>query len=275
MGELIYCRKPIAANPFYIDEVGLNIYSLEELSYYIFHNPYLCDFSLAEMDLIQWISDELDEKEVAKQLKELLSENAPFHMFVGRLLSSCGYLTQSEIRQTMEVIASIENKSEGECKKIRADRLMEKNKIEDAIYEYENILLDTSDLSNFLIGDIYHNLGTAYARLYFFGQAIKHFEKAYSLNQRRESLVAMFYAIRCNRNELQFEAAVQKYNIPEEEAAKFKNDVTEASTCEEITSFGKQLDDMRASYGSEELYEKQLKNMIDDIQTKYNNMCRM
>ena len=52
-------------------------------------------------------------------------------MFIGRLLSSCGYLTQAEIRQTMELIASIENKSEGECKKIRADRLLMNNKIED------------------------------------------------------------------------------------------------------------------------------------------------
>ncbi|MCR5546199.1 MAG: hypothetical protein K6F30_06945 [Lachnospiraceae bacterium] len=275
MGELIYCRKPIAANPFYIDEVGLNVYSLEELSYFIFHNPYLLDTSLCSMDLIQWIMKELDEKDVANQLKELLAENAPFHMFVGRLLSSCGYLTQAEIRQTMELVAFIENKSEGERKKIRADRLMEKNKIEDAIYEYENILLDTKDLSNVLIGDIYHNLGTAYARLFFFQQAITNFEKAYSYNQRKDSLKSMFYAIRCNRNELQFESAVQKYNISEEEAERYKTEVTEASTCQEITAYGKQMDELRSNYSSEELYEEHLNEMILDIQSKYNSMCRM
>lgn len=65
MGELIYCRKPIAANPYYIEEVGLNIYSLEEFSYFIFHNPYLLGKSFASEELILWIEKELDEKEVA------------------------------------------------------------------------------------------------------------------------------------------------------------------------------------------------------------------
>lgn len=275
MGELIYCRKPIAANPYYIEEVGLNIYSLEELSYFIFHNPYLLGKNLASEELILWIQKELDEKEVAAQLRELVSENAPLHMFVGRLLSSCGYLTQVEIRQTMELIATLENKSEGERKKIRADRLMEKNKIEDAIYEYENILLDTTELSNVLIGDIYHNLGTAYARLYFFQQAVNNFEKAYSYNNRWDSLKAMFYAIRCNRNEMQFDACVQKYHISEEEANKIKQDVTSVSLCSEISDYAKKLDDLRLEYGSDEAYEDYLSQMVHQIQNEYNSMCRM
>ena len=275
MGELIYCRKPIAANPYYMEEVGLNIYSLEEFCYFIFHNPYLLGKSFASEELILWIENELDEKEVAGQLRELLSENAPFHMFIGRLLSSCGYLTQTEIRQTMELVAAIENKSEGECKKIRADRLMEKNKIEDAIYEYENILLDTSELTDRLIGDVYHNLGCAYARLYFFQQAILNFENAYAYNHRQDSLKAMFYAIRCDRNELQFESALQKYHLSEEEAEKIKNEVTGISLCSEITDYAKHLDGLRANFGTNEAYESELNNLVNQIQSEYNSMCRM
>ena len=275
MGELIYCKKPIAANPYYLDEVGLNIYSLEELSYFIFHNPYLVDSSFASMDLVGWIRDELDEKEAAGQLEELLSENAPLHMFIGRLLNSCGYLTITEIRQTMELVASLENKSEGECKKIRADRLMEKEKIVDAIYEYENILLDTSDISKSMIGDIYHNLGTAYARLFFFDQAIENFETAYSYNQRKDSLKAMFYAIRCNRNEVLFDACVSKYNISEEAAEQIKKEVTSVSVCDEITNYGTSLDQLHGNYSSQELLEGQYELMIGEIQKKYNSMCRM
>lgn len=208
-------------------------------------------------------------------MRELVSENAPFHMFIGRLLSSCGYLTQTEIRQTMELVAAIENKSEGECRKIRADRLMEKNKIEDAIYEYENILLDTSDLSNTVIGDVYHNLGTAYARLYFFQQAVKNFENAYSYNHRNDSLRAMFYAIRCERNELQFESAVQKYHLSAEEAEKIKNDVTGISHCSEITDYARLVDELRMNFGTTEAYETELTHMVNQIQNEYNNMCRM
>lgn len=35
MGELILCSHPIAAMPYYIDNISLNVYSLEELCYYI------------------------------------------------------------------------------------------------------------------------------------------------------------------------------------------------------------------------------------------------
>ena len=275
MGELIYCQKSIAANPYYIDEMGINVYSLEELSYVIFHNPYLFGPTFATEELIHWIWKDLDEKDVADQLKELLSENAPFHMFIGRLLSSCGYLTQAEIRQTMELIASIENKSEGECKKIRADRLLMNNKIEEAIYEYENILLDTGDLSNYVIGDIYHNLGTAYARLFFFQQAVLYFERAYSYNHRQDSLKAMFYAIRCDRNELQFEGALQKYNLSEEEASEIKEEVTSASKAAEIQDFSRHLDELRSDFSSQESYENNLLQMVENIQKQYNAMCRM
>ena len=43
MGELILCSEPIAAMPYYLEGVSLNIYSLEELSYYIMHNTYLIE----------------------------------------------------------------------------------------------------------------------------------------------------------------------------------------------------------------------------------------
>lgn len=41
MGELLLCHETIAALPYYIEETGINIYSMEELSYYI---PEMCIF---------------------------------------------------------------------------------------------------------------------------------------------------------------------------------------------------------------------------------------
>ena len=41
MGELILCSHPIAAMPYYIDNISLNVYSLEELCYYIENHLYL------------------------------------------------------------------------------------------------------------------------------------------------------------------------------------------------------------------------------------------
>ncbi len=274
MGELIYCKNSIAKTPYYIEDAGLNIYSLEELSYYIFHNPYLIDKALMSKEFVQWLDLELEEQDAAKQLEELINGNAPLHLFVGRILNSCGYLSKAEIRQTMDLIASIENKSEEECKKIRGDRFMDQNKIVDAIYEYENILVESQNLSSQLVGDIYHNLGCAYARLFFFDQAISYFDLAYEKNHRQDSLKSLLYALRCNRNETQFDSYVVKYNLPADVAEKIKEEVTTVSGCDEIKSFGNQLDQLYGNASSESQLDQQFENLLNDIQNKYNSMSK-
>ena len=35
MGELLLCNEAIAAMPYYIEGVSINVYSIEELNYYI------------------------------------------------------------------------------------------------------------------------------------------------------------------------------------------------------------------------------------------------
>ena len=43
MGELLLCNEAIAAMPYYIEGVSINVYSIEELNYYIINNTYLLD----------------------------------------------------------------------------------------------------------------------------------------------------------------------------------------------------------------------------------------
>lgn len=274
MGELIYCKNSIAKAPYYIEDAGLNIYSLEELSYYIFNNPYLIDSSIMSNDFIQWMNFELGETEAASQLTELKDGNAPLHLFVGRVLNSCGYLSKSEIKQTMETIAEIENKSEAECKKIRGDRLFDKGKLVDAIYEYENILSNEKELSEFLVGDIYHNLGCAYAKLFFFEQAIYCFDLAYEKNKRKDSLKSLLYALRCSRNESQFESYVLKYHVSDDEKEQIKAEVTTLSGSDEIKSFGTYLDELAGNTSSESQLELKFTDIINDIQKNYNFMSK-
>ncbi|MCR4797698.1 MAG: hypothetical protein K5853_04530 [Lachnospiraceae bacterium] len=275
MGELIYCRNPIAANPYFLDEVSLNIYSMEELSYFIYHNPYLLNASFMNMDLCNWIGRELNETELSKQLKELIAQNSPLSIFVGKLLGSNGYLSVAEIKKTMEVVSALENKSETECKKIRADRLMEKNKLIDAIYEYESIIDEPKDLSMELLGNTYHNLGVAYARMFFFDQAVHCFESAYLNNKNRGSLKAMFYAIRCMKDESLFQMMLSKYHVPDEVKEMLKDDVTRVSSCEEISRYQDRINHLRADYSDEDAYYAQLGQEVSNWTKEYGYMSRI
>ena len=54
MGELILCSHPIAAMPYYIDNISLNVYSLEELCYYIENHLYLIEADFMSEELCLW-----------------------------------------------------------------------------------------------------------------------------------------------------------------------------------------------------------------------------
>ena len=53
-----------------------------------------------------------------------------------------------------------------------------------------------------LIGNIWHNLGTAYARLFLFQEAMHCYDKAYCLNQNPASQEAIQMAGRCLNHEI-------------------------------------------------------------------------
>ncbi|MBE5899042.1 MAG: hypothetical protein IJU02_01865 [Lachnospiraceae bacterium] len=278
MGELILCKRPIAAVPYYIEDVSLNVYSIEELCYYVANNAYLINTEFASVELCNWIGREVG-KEEEKVLLTILEEEKPLHVFINALLNLCDYLPGEEIRNVTEIISSFENKSPIECSKIRADRLLDKNKIVDAIYEYENILdkceQDKKDISKEFMGDIWHNLAVCYSRLFFFKEASVCFEYAYQLNRKKISLEAMLCTYRCMRDEEGFNMQVAKYFVPEDLVVKIKKIVTDTSTSLDVKNFAKRLDNMKTDFYDEKSYQKQLGIIIDKWKSDYNRLCNI
>lgn len=215
MGELILCRMPIAGSPYYIEEKGINIYSLEELSYYIANSTYLLTPAFMNRQLISWIGRELKEVKLEKELEELLDESTPLHIFCGHILESNGLLTPYEIRETVKKISELENKSEAECRKIRADSMRKNGHLTDSIYEYENLLDRKMELRIpiGLEGDIWHNLGSAYMGLFFFREAENCFRNAYEKNHRQQSLRALLMAFLVSKNEEGFQKEVDHFLV--------------------------------------------------------------
>lgn len=182
MGELLLCSREIASVPYYIESISLNVYSLEEICYYLKEYTDLVEVSFMDDELIRWIQEELKQKELSKQLSEIKSKGGKLIEFVRAIASGCNYCTLEEIKQIQEKLAVFENKTEIECKKIRADRLLEKKRFQASILAYRK-LLDSPEVSGAFAGDIYHNLGTAYAGMFLFEDAAECYERAFSKNK--------------------------------------------------------------------------------------------
>ena len=53
MGNLILSRPAEIKRPYYVSELGVHLYSAEELCYYIYHNAVLIDDYHAVINVIQ------------------------------------------------------------------------------------------------------------------------------------------------------------------------------------------------------------------------------
>ena len=190
MGELLFCSRELASIPYYIDTISLNVYSLEEICYYLKHNIELVEPEFMDAELCEWIRQELKMNSLADKLSRIIQEGQGFLTFITTLLAGCDYCTRDEILDIRKALLDFENKSEAECAKIRADRFLLKKRYYPCIMEYKRLLLrpDIREEGVVFEGDLWHNLGTAYAGLFFFEEAAECYEKAYEKNKREESL---------------------------------------------------------------------------------------
>ncbi len=196
MAGLILCRSVYAKRPYYINNMAINIYSLEELCYYIYNNIYLIGTDLFDDGLIKFIGRELEEPELAGQLEFLVSENAGLAELVTTVLRSVDYYSEDEILDFCQVIEELDTQNVSSRLKSRADNFLANRRYASAIKNYVAIVLAKPDsrLEPSFYGDAWHNMGVAFANMHLFGDACECFRKAYELNNNPESKQASLAA---------------------------------------------------------------------------------
>ena len=79
MSGYILCQTKKAQRPYFIENISMNIYSIEELCYYLYHNLYLADHTVFNEELCNWLRDELELVHLAAKLKgDALTENGMY-----------------------------------------------------------------------------------------------------------------------------------------------------------------------------------------------------
>ena len=66
------CTVKTAEHPFYIESVGVSIYSIEELCFFLKENLYLIDKSIMNSSLCDWVRDELGLKTLSRKMSEAM-----------------------------------------------------------------------------------------------------------------------------------------------------------------------------------------------------------
>ena len=67
MGAVMICKREPAETPYYIESMGIRIYSMEELAYFLYENIYLVDKRMLGERLWEWLRTEMHNPELAER----------------------------------------------------------------------------------------------------------------------------------------------------------------------------------------------------------------
>lgn len=249
------CRRQAADVPYYIEQHTINIYSVEELCYFILSHMDALDEGLITEELCSWLEQELSMEELGRSLRKGRQEQRPLTELVRSILDSCGFCNAEEKRQIETSLKEVENKSETECMKIRADRNLKNHRYMLAIHEYNN-LLERDEIKRadaLLLGSIWNNIGVANAGMFLYQNAYQCFEKAYSYNNDPICLQEM------------------------EEAKKMQENIGKADVNMPVSEeLSEELEQIRQymALGDAQMTEQNWRNLLDKQEMIYENHVR-
>lgn len=189
MGRLILCYSKKAEKPYYIKNMNINLYTIEELCYYLYYNIYLIDENVINDELIRWIEEELD----LTDLSEILNVNrGNIKNLTMSIFNYTGYISDDDMEETGKLLTRIDGQSDVEKKMDRAKHLLNSKKYVESILEYQS-LIDIDD--EYQKVNILNNMGVAYANLFLFRDAAKCFKEAYEIGEDKEIYNQFLYAL--------------------------------------------------------------------------------
>lgn len=187
MGRIILCTGKYAKNPYWFENICMNVYCVEELCYLFASNPFMIDQNVMDVELAEWVDKECGLTDLSHQLLNLLHKGCQVGTFVSTILNYVGYCTPEEIRKIDGVLQGNAGLSDYERKKKRVDFLLKKHRLGLAIEEYDNLCRQLPDTESALKPAIYHNMGVAYAELFMFEMAARYFKRAFDMTGDEES----------------------------------------------------------------------------------------
>ena len=207
MSGYILCQTKRAKLPYFIENISTNVYSIEELCYYLYHNLYLIDQTIMNEGLCSWIQEELELPALAAKLRSKISKFASAEDIVYPVFKEINYLTYEELKELNVCLQKMNEETPAMREKQKADALMENEMYVHAIQVYQN-LLETEDLEEIREGmteKVYHNLGCAYSYLFQMEKAVECFRRAYEGSRSREALETYLTAFGVTRSPAEYE----------------------------------------------------------------------
>ena len=224
MSGYILCQTKKADTPYFVENISTNIYTLEELCYYLYHNLYLVDSSIINEGLCTWISEELDLPRLAAKLRPHLGKFASAEDVLYPVFKEINYLTYEELKALNVKLAKMDQESPVLREKRKGDALVENKMYVNAIHVYQH-LLKREGLDQVRAGltqSVWHNLGCTYSYLFQMEKALECFWEAFLTEGDENELICYLLAYKKAKKPQEYEKKLASLNVSEEVKQKVK-----------------------------------------------------
>ncbi len=227
MSGLLLCGKR-TTNPYYIEEAGINIYSIEELCYYIYNNTYMVGLSFFTDELAAFISDELELPSLGQRIKQKIACKADVVSIVMDIMTATNYYSHDECKGIEEAIKKYGSMSKQERMKARADMLVDRKRYVSAMVAYKDILANRDEQYNSaFVASIWNNMGVLNAKQFLFADALKCFRMACDIDKKDDYFKNMISAAMFSKNEDMLDDVVAQYQVTDGLLNEYINSVEE------------------------------------------------
>lgn len=240
--ELYLCMGTLSSTPYFLSGLGVNIYSMDELCYYLCQNAYILDNDFIDVKICDYIRDYLGMEEIAEYIRKMINDKKTLGEIVTSILTMTNYCTEAEIKQIRQILVDNASMSFAAKRKARGDNLLKADKYARAIEEYQFVLSGLSkEEEPELYGAVLHNLGCAYGKLFMLDKAKSYFKRAYDLDGDRESLIMFLICLRLASPKEEYDRIVVKNGYDERVALEALRRLGNAREVDTNTQMGKQM----------------------------------
>ncbi len=193
--SLLLCRQEHVTRPFYAEEMGIRIYSSQELSYVIVHYPLLVMDGFVSDALLNFLREELNHGFLALKIERWLKSGENPDETLVMILQECDYCTGAQISRFRQTVADIRKKHPAEYRKRKADEFFSIRQYRRALELYQELADWKADsvVDDHFRACVLNNMGSCYARMFRLEEAFDAYSRSYAAWNQQSVLERIYY----------------------------------------------------------------------------------
>ncbi|MDE6627636.1 MAG: hypothetical protein K2K56_14910 [Lachnospiraceae bacterium] len=190
MGRVILCETQPAETSYIFPNTKIEVFSYEELCFYIYNNIALISEEYMDVHMFNWIENGLKLPMLAGQLRAVKEKDSTdLTDLLTTILTYKEFYTVSEVKEFIYQMERMKGLTPPQFRKMQADGFLRYRKYLKAASIYDELLEQYPDMQNDnLLGAIYHNKAVALAHNFELKEAMEAYLKAYELTGNPRSI---------------------------------------------------------------------------------------